>query len=355
MTQPPVETLPVGHPARRAAAFAVAGSIMSALIFTGFAFASTQLPAVRAGSPWQDDPYVGMVSFTEFLVPTLAALIALRTALWRRDQPLPRYRVEQLLRASLVTVLMIISTVLADWIAVAVRADRPLWNHGTLWLLVALGVLTVLTIGSVALWRRARAHAPWPSARRPDGDWLEDLAILLDLVIAGTVGVDRAPIDLRAAMDFPRRHILAFAVAASLLGGLAMTGAEAIGEGWTSPLLFGTFFLMCAGGFLAFCLICEAVLWIAVPRTEPAAGTPRRALRIALVAGCLGLPAAAVLRAAIWTALGAPEAIDRISGLATVTVGGGLTAGLVAFGVAWALLTVLPKGFPPARAGHPGE
>ena len=54
------------------------------VVFTAFAVVTTQVKTVRAGSPWQDDPYDGVVSFTVFLVPALAFLIAVRVGLSRR-------------------------------------------------------------------------------------------------------------------------------------------------------------------------------------------------------------------------------------------------------------------------------
>jgi hypothetical protein len=50
-------------------------SVAGAGAFTAFAWVTTQDKSVRAGSPWQNDPYDGMLPFAEFLVPALAVLI----------------------------------------------------------------------------------------------------------------------------------------------------------------------------------------------------------------------------------------------------------------------------------------
>src|SRR3569833_2466803 len=57
--------------------------------FTLFSAASTQARTLRDLSPWQDDPYDGVVSFTHLLVPALALVVAIRTA-GRRPGTAPR-------------------------------------------------------------------------------------------------------------------------------------------------------------------------------------------------------------------------------------------------------------------------
>jgi hypothetical protein len=94
MTNPDPAALPAGCRARTAAVPALWASLAGAIAFTAFAYVTTQDHAVRAGSPWQDDPYDGVVSFTEFLVPALAMLIAVRALLLRRPEPQPVFRVK---------------------------------------------------------------------------------------------------------------------------------------------------------------------------------------------------------------------------------------------------------------------
>src|SRR5690349_5461513 len=190
------------------ALWATAGMVV---VFTAFAVVTTQVKTVRAGSPWQDDPYDGVVSFTVFLVPALAFLIAARVALTRNRLMEPVYR------ASLVAGALVAATAVTDWVAVALRADSPLWNGWTPWLIGALGAVTVVTAVVVpVVWQARRRVAD----ADPPGDWLADLPL--------------------PAKAFVRRHIVAIAALASLAGSLAITTAEAVGEGWTSPLLYLT-------------------------------------------------------------------------------------------------------------------
>ncbi|HJP76096.1 MAG TPA: hypothetical protein VJ914_17640 [Pseudonocardiaceae bacterium] len=297
---------------------AIGLAVLNGALFTAFAFLTTQDKPLRAGMPWQDDPYDGVVSFTQFLVPALIILILMRLTLWRRDRPVPRFRADQLLRASLASVVLVGLTMLTDWAAVAVRADRPLWNASTPWLIAVVGLLSATSIGCAIAIRRARRRLP---RGRSDGDWLDDLAQLVDQVFSGR------RLDPRGPIAFLRGHIVAFAAGASLLGGLAMTGAQAIGEGWTDPVLIGTGIVVGTGGLFAFCLVSDAALHITVPRGHRGPGW------VAAVVTCVGLPASAVLRGDIYGVLGLRGEVDTPAQLALVSVGGALVAGVLAFGL----------------------
>jgi protein-S-isoprenylcysteine O-methyltransferase Ste14 len=50
---------------------------------------SAQLPAVRAHSPWAEDPYDAVVSFVALLVPSVALLTFVRCQRWRQPAAMP--------------------------------------------------------------------------------------------------------------------------------------------------------------------------------------------------------------------------------------------------------------------------
>jgi hypothetical protein len=50
---------------------------------------SAELPAVRAHSPWAEDPYDAVVSFVALLVPSVALLTFVRCQRWRQPAALP--------------------------------------------------------------------------------------------------------------------------------------------------------------------------------------------------------------------------------------------------------------------------
>ncbi len=253
--------------------------MVTAVGFTAFAVITTQVHGVRMGSPWQDDPYNGVVSLTQFFVPALAVLVLARTTLCRRRVPQPVFRIDQLLRAAVVGTLLVAVTVAVDWLAVAVHADRRLWDQGTRWLIIALIPLTAVVIASLRLQRRAFRQLPSRDRRRPDGDWLDDLG-----------GVLHGP----AMIGWVRNRIMALTVVASSVAGFLVSTAQAIGEGWSSPLLFVAMTAAAAGGFFGLSLLSVRVLQIAVAdegprpggsRTHPSRGELRRHRRIHLVAG----------------------------------------------------------------------
>lgn len=316
-----IQVLETGHSARPTAMLALGVSFVGAVIFTVFTIITTQDRAVRAGSPWQNDPYDGVVSFTELIVPAVAIVMAARTLLWRRREPQPVFRVDQLLRAANVNAVLIGMTAVTDWLAVAVGADRPLWNGGTPWLIASLVPLTLVVVASLLTVRQAFRRLPHPRPRPPQGDWLHDLKALVVMVAGPLPGPMRRLATRFAdsgAIEFLRRHILAFALGLSLLASLGTTTMEALGEGWSSPLLFITSTAIGVGGFFAFCLVANTVLHIAVPREavrkkrHQLAGTTRRAIRAATLGGSLALPVSAVLRDNIWAALGHDEQVTSV-------------------------------------------
>ncbi|MFG2844509.1 hypothetical protein ACGF12_15260 [Kitasatospora sp. NPDC048296] len=277
------------------------GALALALAFTGFAYSTTQVRLLRAASPWQADPYDAVVSFTLFLVPALTALTAVRASLCRGGGPQPGYRVDQLLRAARLGVALVAVTVATDATAAALRAERELWDGRTAWLIAALLPLAAGAGWCLVLLRRAGREVPPEERRRPGGDWLDDLALLA------------APLaDLGAIARFLRGHIVAAAAGLSLLAGALVVTGQAGGEGWPGRQLALAELTVFFSGFFAFCLLCDALLRIAVTPRKPGAG------RAAAFAAALAVPVSGGLRDALWSLVGLPGAADsavRLLGL----------------------------------------
>ncbi|MFD0403874.1 hypothetical protein [Kitasatospora sp. NPDC127116] len=335
-----IDQLDVGHPARPTAAAALSTSAAGAAAFTLFAYLTTQVRSVRAGSPWQGDPYDAVVTFTMFFVPLLSALGAVRVLLCRRDRPLPRYRVEQVLRAALVCTLLVAATLATDWAAVAARADRASWDGGTPWLIASLLPLTGVTAGSLLLHRRAIRRLPKPVRGADDaadgagGDWLDDLAPLANLLAGPRSRAGRALAALigrGTVLGFVRRRFAPLAAAAALTAGLLVATGLASGEGWPGVLLFTVEAAVFAGGTFAFVMICNSVLRFAA--SPPASGT-RRAARIATTAGALTLPVSLALRDTAWQLLGLGDHVESIGQWAAFALACALLTGALTFGAA---------------------
>ncbi|WP_152627851.1 hypothetical protein [Streptacidiphilus neutrinimicus] len=339
-------TLPAGHPALAAVRRAVRDGLAAAVLFTAFAEATSHVRAVRVGSPWQDDPYDTVVSFTLFLIPALAALATARSVLLRRNEPQPRRRISQLLRAWGLCAGLIATTALTDWTAVALRADRDLWSSMTPWVVASLMVPTTAT--AVAGARILRAHQllpPGPGGHGDGpvaGDWLDDLApmfraLTMHLPAPLTRAVDRVVTHQRfaSAVRFTRRHIVGLAGTAAVLGGALLAAAEAVGEGWTDPLLWLTAAFVHAGGFFAFAMLCNTTLSIAVPRANGRPrGPARAAAHRAITAAALAVPLTGALRAPLRPLIGPT---DTVPALAELVLTGAATAGALTFVVALAL------------------
>ena len=72
---PPSSSLGVSDPIRRDAQHALLTVAVLAVVFEVFAYVSTEVPSVRAQSPWGNDPYDAVVSFTKFFVPMLVTWV----------------------------------------------------------------------------------------------------------------------------------------------------------------------------------------------------------------------------------------------------------------------------------------
>src|SRR3954469_2525655 len=126
-----------GAQARRVLWWCVGGAVL----FTAFAMATTQVRALRAHSPWQDDPYDVVVSFTQLLVPALAAAVAVRIAV-RRPEAAPG----DLSRGGWALVGLIAMTAATDWVAVGLRVHEDAWGRVGQLLIAALALITAVTV-----------------------------------------------------------------------------------------------------------------------------------------------------------------------------------------------------------------
>ncbi|WP_344314686.1 hypothetical protein [Fodinicola feengrottensis] len=276
-------------------------STVTAVLFTVSAFVTTQVDSVRAVSPWQDDPYDSVVSFSEFLVPTLVVLLVARMCLGLSG------RIWQLLRSVLLATLLVALTVAADAMAVLAGADRVHWTAGTQWLGYGLVALAALAVVSFFLQRLAFRGA------EPDGDWLGDAVTVLAWLRIPAAG----------AAGFVRRHFTFSALLVAAAASLVVTGALAVGEGGLDPLLFAVAVLTYAAGLFAFCMMANGVLRI-VPR-------PARLGRTVVGFAALGAPAAFALRDAGWVLMGHDSEVRTAAQLAGIVAVGAASGAVVGF------------------------
>lgn len=296
------------------AVVATAMAVVTGLTFTAFAFASTRVRAIRAGSPWQDDPHDVVVSFTEFLVPVVVVLVGAAALVGSR------HRVH---RAASWTTALVGLTLGVDVIAVVTGADQDRWNAGTAPLVTVMFVLVGLTLLTAIALRLTR---PGADAIEPVGDWLDDLPrLLLILRLAGPARW----VEQSGRREFVRRHVTGLAAALSLLAALLVAAAQAVGEGGLDPALFVLETLVCAAGLFGFCMISNAVLRL-VGLSGPPRQSVQRALRVGAIAAAVTAPAALGLRQSIWLAIGQRSEVTSVAQLTGVIVGAVLVVGVLA-------------------------
>ncbi|MER6024972.1 hypothetical protein [Streptomyces sp. NPDC001851] len=299
----------------RASSAVVWASLGAAGVFEALTVLETQDKTVRAASPWQDDPYDVVVSLTQFTVPVLALVIALRLLAWRA--PGGADRVRQTVRAAAAMVTLVGLTVVSEWAAVV--AGAPAASSGA-WRPVLIGGLVVNSVLAAAiavlLVRCHRGCGPSGGRRH---DWLGDAVFVCRRipVLRAWAGPD--------AVTTVRRRAMTLFVTLSTLDAAAITGAQAIGEGWTDPLLTAWMLIVVATSHLAFCVISNTVAGFIArpPRTRP-----RRIAEASVVTGCVAISAATAFRDALWPVFGT-GALTSVPALAALTLGAGLVTSLV--------------------------
>lgn len=334
MSGEPIAVMPVGHPGRPVAARALMATAVGAALFTAFAAVTTQVAAVRAVSPWQDDPYDVVVTFTMFFVPALSAVAALRVLLCRRVEPLPAYRVDQLLRSALLVSALIEITVLADWISLVVRANRHLWSHRTPVLVAALGVVSVVAVAVHRVVCRARVVAS--SHRVDDGDWLGDVAAFVALVAARTgdplrfAGFRRF---VAVVVRFVRAHFVVLAAVGSIAVGTLVVARLSVAEGSSGGALFAVEAFVFAGGTFAFVMVADVWLRLAIPPQ----GARHTVGRVGATVAAATLPVSLAVRGPIWSVTGHANGVRTPEQLAVVTLTSAVVCGVVAGMIAYAV------------------
>lgn len=277
-------------------------------MYTAFAWATTQLGAVRAHSAWQDDPYDVVVSGTQVLVPVLAAALLLRIVGHRAGVAAgsdPAVAGE-LLRAGRVLVGLVAATVAVDWIAVGLRTHQNRWGDTGRALILALAVVTLAAATAAGALRLAgRGGTPQRTPNTPD--WADSLLDAVAVLAAsrGRPGraVARAARWLRRVVVGGRYGLRRYRLSAAVLlcGAVSagLTLGEALGDGlgarpWAAAIgrtVIGTACLLT--------VVLPAGAYLGVLRPIPDGSGRRPALVRAGYAMIASVPVAVGLRAGI--------------------------------------------------------
>ena len=296
----------------RAALAAVRAALGAAVVFEALTVVATHDKAVRAASPWQDDPYDAMVSLAQFTVPVLALVIALRLLVWRA--PGGPDRAQQTARAAGLMTALAGLTAAFEWAALAGGRHRSAWDAWTAVLVGGLAVTSVLAVSASVLLVRGRR--PRGSARGWRHDWLGDAVLL-----GGRVPVLGRWLGPEAAA-WTRERAWPVFVALSLLASAALTAAQAVGERWTDPLLVVWMLGVGTASNLAFCVISNALAGFVA---RPPRSRMRRVTEFSVVTGCVTVQLVMAFRDPLWSALaGGP--LTSVPALTALTFGAGAAA-----------------------------
>jgi hypothetical protein len=303
----PADALAVGDPARPAIRRAVFGTLLVAAVFSVLTGPVKQIGALYDHAPWLNDPFDTAVSFAMFFVPLAAAFCLARVPLCRRSGPLPLARAADLLRGCRVVLGAAAMTLLAEWAAVAIGANRPQWNWAT-WLQVGLlALMTVLTVRAVADLHRVPAAARSKRADTgPAPDWLTDVVAIAALQ-SHWLGPLHGP--ALSALSWTERHLLtlvrrhplwAAAIAAAAFGG-AVGGNQAISEGYVT---LATLLVISLLGCGMFAFLVAAGSYIGLVRSSTALHGGRRRALDAGVLACVGVLVVLAFRNSLWWVVG---------------------------------------------------
>jgi hypothetical protein len=213
------------------------------------------------------------------------------------------------------------ATLLAEWVSVAIGANRPQWNDATGVQVGLLGLTTILAL------RAARSLLRVPVLARPlrtDGgpapDWVADLVVL-----AGRQSRWLGPLHhpVLGLLDWTERHLLAAvrrhplwasAVAAAAFGA-AVGGRQAIEERYIAPAAVLTIILLACGMF-AFLVTAGSYLGLVRSGTD-LCGVRRRVLDAGVLA-CCGVLAVLAFRNSLWWIVGSRAAVAGIAQVYTL-------------------------------------
>lgn len=243
----------------RVAATAAAVAVVTWIVL---AWVSSEIPAVRAQSPWSEDPPDLFVSLAVLVVGFVTMVTFVRVQRHARRPIMPAATGDDVLRGMIVVLGAIAVADAAQVAAFLSGTQRTEW--GALTTLLGIGliasIITVMFAGSV-VWRTARQTGEWRRSSRGEArdafddltGWMEELS---ESPIPRRFGARRlGPVArwLAAGLDSwpfsPRRHRWLFAVVVAVAFGTAFSAAHLIAEGLPPTLAAALFVWAIFGAF----------------------------------------------------------------------------------------------------------
>ena len=257
-----------------------------------------------------------------------------RAQLCRRLEPLPAARLDGLVRAARLVVLLVAATAGVDVVAVALGTHREAWTPVT----AAVSVAAAALVGTAGVvWLRLRAVVV-PGGRGAGPDWAADAGALLR-AWATLPSPLRAP--LRRAARVVDRLVDGWVrprpVTAAAALALAAGGLESAVIGWREKGFGALFaFVVVVEVTSVFSALVAANGYLRVLSVDRPLGRVRRLVLVTGTAACFGLSFAVAFRDPLWRLLGLGDGVDTLGQLEAVAAAGAVVAALLALPVAGA-------------------
>jgi hypothetical protein len=260
--------------ATRLIRFAAWASGFAVVVWYALAWISSEISAVRAQSPWSEDPPDLFMSLAVLIVGFVGLLTFIRVQRHARLPVMPAATADDALRGLVVALGGTATAEIAQVAAIAGGAQRFAWGQITVWLgiglvaailtLIVAVVLTAIAAARTVAWRREAAA----EARDAFDDIIGWVVELGDSPVPKRLGARHlrpAAAWLARGLDTwrfsPRRHRWTFAFAVAAAFGLVFSATHLIGEGLPPNIddaflvlgVFGAFGAgACLGGWIAF-------------------------------------------------------------------------------------------------------
>jgi hypothetical protein len=242
-------------PATRATRRAANAAVLAVMAWAALYLVTTQVPSLRAASPFADDPWDVVVSYAAIFLPLVVGATLVRS-LRHRGPQLEAATARRIRTGVAIALLTIGANVVSDAVAlVAVPAPQPVDGRISLIIGLVVGAAIVTLVATALIIRAARIARPAPMDPN-EPDVLDDLLGLVAQV-PGTARLVR-PLDrfLATSAVSPRRHRLIFGLLAAALAASAFDAWHAIVEGpWTSVPVILLFASMVGSGVFVMYLI----------------------------------------------------------------------------------------------------
>jgi hypothetical protein len=241
-------------PATQATRRAANAAALSVVAYAVLWFATTQVAAIRDGSPFGDDPWDLVASYAVIFLPVVAGATWIRSLRHRGPQLEPALA-RRIRWGSGLAVAIVLTAVGTDVIAIA-RVSTPSSSPLIDGLVAIAGLAAIAAAGLLV---RAQRTVSSAGSRSIEPEVVDD-ALALVAEVAGKLGMARPVGDLESALQrfldrsalSPRRHRILFGVLLALAASVAFDVWHGFVEGPSgSPgvlLLFGA---LAGGGVLA--------------------------------------------------------------------------------------------------------